>query len=237
MKRYVISTQRSGLNWLRYNIEYHTGLRTPGKELLVSKDTQKESCFIRSHDPMGVSYTRSQYLKEVFSLSKKISDSAWNIINPQRTKNDVVILLLRDYREVFVRTANKNYRKFDVYLSNIRFLNKANTNRKKVFYYEDFVKNPETMSEMLSFLQLPETEGDHLSLDNISNTWDKKAAASVDKYSVNQAAGGGAMTKNNRYDFKHHQQELNQEELDSLDRYINDSLTDSELSYLFRYRS
>jgi len=235
MKRIIVSTQRSGLNWLRYNIEYHAGLRTPGKELLISPETQEQACFIRSHDPLGSSDLKDNSLKKLLSIKGKKKGVAWERINPKSTKNDIVVLLLRDYRESFVRTADKDYSKFDVYLSNIRFFVQSNSAEKAVFYYEDFVKEPTQMYSLLSFLQLSRINGKTFNSASVASAWDNNASASVDKYTVNQAAGGGAMTKKNPDDFKFHQSKISKKELGLIETYVRDNLESAELALIDRY--
>ncbi|WP_417544100.1 hypothetical protein [Marinobacter sp.] len=235
MKRIIVSTQRSGLNWLRYNIEYHAGLRTPGKELLISPETQEQACFIRSHDPLGSSDLKGNGLQKFLPLRGKKKGVAWERINPKSTKNDIIVLLLRDYRESFVRTADKDYSKFDVYLSNIRFFVQSYSENKAVFYYEDFVKKPSEMYNLLSFLQLSRINGNNFDAEGVASAWDSNASASVEKYSVNQAAGGGAMTKKNPDDFKFHQSKISMEELDHLKTHVRDKLKPAELDLINRY--
>lgn len=54
MNRYVVSAQRSGLNWFRFCFESFYGRRTPGKTSLLHKTTHGEQAFLRSHDALNL---------------------------------------------------------------------------------------------------------------------------------------------------------------------------------------
>ncbi len=66
MERYVVSAQRSGLNWLRFCIESFYGRRTPGQTSVIPAAEQPEAAFVRSHDALNLT-----------SRSRKKSGGAW----------------------------------------------------------------------------------------------------------------------------------------------------------------
>ena len=63
MQRYVISAQRSGLNWTRFCVEHFYGLRTPGKTVLIDRASQPEVVFQRSHDALYSTGDRGVFLR------------------------------------------------------------------------------------------------------------------------------------------------------------------------------
>ncbi len=155
-KGIIISYPRSGLNWTRYCIEYFSGKRTPGRTKLVldgeiavyrthnvEKNKGPDSCFCRFQDKTG---------------------------NPLHER---VVLLLRDYKETFVRSKRFAFdergmaaewlirrlkagkvKSFRHFFENVRAFD-AFDGPKLLVKYEDLVSDFKTMLSILDFLEIP----------------------------------------------------------------------------------
>lgn len=223
MDRYVISAPRSGLNWVRFCVEYFLGVRTAGKELLVPKTPREKKAFIRSHDAQ--------------LLTKKKSKGGFNLIDPAATEGDRVSLLLRDPLETYVRMARGRMKVFELYLGNIRFFLQAVAQDKYVAYYDDIVSDPAKMAEYLEFLDIEPAEGfEKISVERLVAGWDQAGMASRDLYGKNQRHGGGSKTRNTPLDFSFHQKSLSTARKHKVWRHLLANLNDDELALLDRYR-
>ncbi|MEM9640844.1 MAG: hypothetical protein AAGA19_05035 [Pseudomonadota bacterium] len=226
MERIVISSPRSGLNWLRFVVEDQCGLRTPGKTVLIDAADQPKAAFVRSHDPLGLSRRPG--------LFRRGPGAGFTRIDPEHTRDAIVVLLLRDYREVFVRSCKKRYSKYRYYTGNIEFFLRATSERKKVFYYEEAVKTPADMAKLLAFLELSGPEGP-VTADMLSDRWDDMGTRSRIIYDKNQRAAGGAKTKADPLNFTFHQQNLSPKETSKLTDVTRSALPPEGLALLDRY--
>ncbi|MEM8786745.1 MAG: hypothetical protein AAGE76_00630 [Pseudomonadota bacterium] len=226
MGRIVISTQRSGLNWVRYVIEAQTGLRTPGKTVLIDAKDQPNEVFTRSHDPLQRSVRTHWWARR--------PGPALKAIDPAHTGGDTVVLLVRDYREVFVRACRKSYRRYAAYLGNLEFYDLAATRRKAVFHYEDIVKDPAAMAGLIAFLGLEGREGSVRAAD-LARDWDRMGQASRGIYDKNQRAAGGAQTRREPFNFRFHQANLSAEDLRRLKDTTRAAVAPGSLEILWRY--
>jgi hypothetical protein len=223
MDRYVISAPRSGLNWVRFCVEYFLGVRTAGKELLVPKTRREVKAFFRSND--------------AHLLTKNKSKGGFNLIDPAATDGDKVSLLLRDPLETYVRMAGGRMRVFELYLGNIRFFLQAAATDKYVAYYDDIVSDPAKMTEYLEFLDIEPAEGfEKISADRLKAGWAQAGLDSRNLYGQNQRHGGGSKTRNTPLDFNFHQKKLSDARKHKVWRYLIANLSEEELALLDRYR-
>jgi hypothetical protein len=220
MRRYVVSAQRSGLNWLRFCVERFYGVRTPGRKMLLGEADHPDEAFVRSHHPLG-------------TVKKGL---AWRRIDPAETADDIVLLILRHPLETFVRAAERDYARFRAYPDNIHFFVRASSRRKAVFYYEDLVESPRALASAMDFLQLTPAAGmPRPTLELISAHWTEAAEQSKSIYDINQAKSGGAHTRTNPADFAFHQRKLSPREKDKVWQYLEDHLSSEEMRLLDRY--
>jgi hypothetical protein len=240
MTSYVISTQRSGLNWVRFNIEYHLGWRTPGKTLLISREDQPEAAFVRKHDPLRVFDVRSPRKKLRDLLLPDYRRKARQRrqrprIDPESLgPEDHLVVLVRDPRESFVRAAHKRYSRFGIYLANLRFFNRATAGSKRIFYYEDYVRDPATMFAIMEALGLVDAT-QSLTPERLAEQWEETAEQSRALYQRNQRHGGGSKTRRQPHNFRFHQSKISPRERAKLDNHIRASLTPEEFALIERY--
>ncbi len=238
MSRIVVSFRRSGLNWLRFCVEYKFGIRTHGKKLLISAKDQKEAAFIRDHDPAATSQLRRGKMENAHWLKRIGMRVAFARLKNTKTiarEDDILVLLIRDYREVFVRSSQKNYTHFGGYLSNLRYFTDAPCKKKAVFYYEDYVSDPAKMLEVLKFLEISALSGKQVSDKEFIDAWGEMGEKSRALYSKNQGHRGGAMTKETPLDFDFHKRGLSDDELEELKRVTLETINSEEREILKRY--
>lgn len=141
----IISYPRSGLNWIRWNVEYFTGRPTPGCTRIVENKINKNYVFHRTHDvkrkkPYNWSCHRKFYSKKLKPLYKNV---ILLLRNPyelygrrKKTKEKVVPQGLRAYKDNLIT--------FDKFKGN-----------KLLVYYEDLIKNYEReMKRICDFLEI-----------------------------------------------------------------------------------
>lgn len=222
-KRYIISAPRSGLNWLRFLIEKLFGISTPGKKVLLGTQKQNNIEFVRSHDPLRVSKRKTDAL-------------AWTRIRHEETAHGIVLLIVRDPLEVFVRMAKKKPKAFKLYSGNIHFFQKAVAEKKMCVYYEDLISSPETMAEALAFLELVPADGfNSLKIGALTENWDTLNDESRGLYDKNQARGGGSQTRLVADKFTHHQKQLTKTQKLKVWRLLENELDHDGLKLLERY--
>lgn len=224
MNRYVVSAQHSGMNWLRFCIETYYGQRTPGATSVLTANDCPETVIIRSHDALNLT-----------GRSTKTRD-AWATLAPEGTLDDVVLLILRDPLETFVRMAKKDWGHFRGYLSNIAFYDRAASSQKDVVYYDDLILKPSAMLKALEALRIGPADGYSApTLERITADWDEFSNRSRGNYDVKQARIGGAQTKDAPTDMKFHQRNLSPEEKRQVWVYLQLRLSRVQLMLLERY--
>ena len=145
----LMSFPCSGAHWIRYCVEYFSGKRTPGKELWAIGGRLKWAKYLARHgkilmcnlglaNPNDFIMGRSHHPKVLESRHNKL------------------ILLLRNYKELFVRTSfplsNSKMGVFENLPKMIQSFHEFNGD-KLLVYYEDLVSEDFTcMGEVLSFL-------------------------------------------------------------------------------------
>lgn len=227
--RYILSAPRSGLNWVRYCVEYYCKLETPGRHKLIEQDTPPKIAFTRTHDPYRYR------LRSLFGLKYRI---AWTPVTRKQTLDAKVVLLIRNPIELFVRMAGKDYAKMKPLFNCIEFFDKLDHSNKAVFYYEDFTDRAESMFELIKFLDFDLTHlEDEISLDFLQKTWLETAQLSRADYNIEHKAGGGAMTKGDPKNFKFHSASLEKQEIDLIWGKIERDLSSSQYALLSRYKN
>jgi len=188
----IVSMERSGLNLIRHIIESLTNYRTPGKTHI---HTQGALIFHRTHrvTPPKINAARA------FVFQNEVSNYC------------KMILLLRDPREIFVRTCEKDINMMKHYFEMLDAFERF-SGKKQIIYYDDLIANDDTFSKIFTML-------------GIEKFYDTKAIpelrkSSVNWYDSNQQMGGGSQTKGDTTLLKEHQKKLTKEELDELQRLI-----------------
>jgi hypothetical protein len=123
----LVSLPRSGLNWLRYCIEYFSKEPTPGEFRLIKKTDENKYIVAREH-----------WLRK----------GTTNI-----NEHSKAVLILRNYKESFVRHACNQIKMMNDYLFNIGIFD-AYKGPKLVTYYEDLITDTNAIGEVLSFLDI-----------------------------------------------------------------------------------
>lgn len=225
MDRYVVSAQRSGLNWLRFCIEAFYGTRTPGQASLLTRDEAPAAVFVRSHDALNLR-----------TRARKKAKGSWTPLDPKAVAGDKVLLLLRDPLETFVRMAGRRYPRFLSYVSNIRFYDQAKGADRCVAYYEDLVGDPATMVRVMEFLEITPAEGYTApSVNEATARWAELSERSRQNYDAKQSGSGGSHTKGRPTDFSFHRRGLSAEESEMVWRYLQLRLSPAQLLLLDRY--
>lgn len=217
---YVVSAPRSGLNWLRFCMEHYMGVKTPGKDVLVKAETGLEPVFRRTHNARkGARPEKGTPLVQ--------------ITKPE----DKVLILLRDPLETFVRAAEKSYKEYRGFIENIRYFTRCAARQKHVAYYEELTAKPAAMLQTIDFLGVAPLPGRAVpSLAQLSADWTELGEMSRGSYSVRQAHGGGAMTRERPNDFRFHQQKLSEAEKQQVWRHLRRALDDEQMALLARYQ-
>lgn len=207
----VVSTQRSGLNWIRYCVETLSGRRTPGLPLRVQAPLAAPSVFDRTHDAAGVT-------------GRVDSSVAWVRPDPQRHAR--ALLLLRDWRETFVRHADGSPDAMANFVGNLRWFD-AFGGERLVAYYEDFTQDREALARVLRFLRV---DADLTDFDLAAHE-----RASRGLYDHNQAAGGGSMTRDDPRNMRFHQQRVDPARIAGWEAWMRAQLGPLFEPYLGRY--
>lgn len=216
---YVVSAPRSGLNWLRFCLEYYLGVKTPGHDILVKGDGVRQPAFIRAHNARKGS-----------NLNK--GTAFGEITKPE----DKVLLLIRNPLETFVRSADRSFKRYNNFVENIRYFSTCNAGSKLVAYYEEHTTKPEVMAGIMKFLDIPPAPGFTTpEAGRLSEEWQELSAKSRSTYDMQQAHGGGSMTQANPTDFSFHQRALSGEEKQQVWRFLQRKLTPEQMKLLARY--
>lgn len=220
-KGIILSYPRSGLNWVRYCIEYFSGKRTPGRMKLISsgapviyrshnvqKNNGPNSCTCRFYDENG---------------------------DPM---HENVVLILRNYRETFIRSKRNvldndgkapgklirrinegEVKSFKHYFENIRAYDSFQGS-KLLIRYEDLVKDFSVMEEILDFLSISH------------NTKNFDLAEHREKSIGIYDSQHKSFTKRNVKDFKFHQKFADPGIIKALDKMVKRDHGDIFQKYL-----
>ena len=204
-KGIIISYQRSGLNWVRYCIEYFTGLRTAGRTKLVESG---ELAVYRTHNV--------QKRQPPYSCACSFYDERGNPLHHK------VVLLLRDYRESFIRVAKGwkggippaeeiekgNVLNFKNYFENLKAYDRF-TGKKLLIRYHDLIKDFNQVIKILDFF------GFNYNLEGFDLKHHRQKSLQI--YNTQHKS----YTKNNLMDFSYHQNSVDLAILDALDRFVD----------------
>ena len=215
-KGIIVSFPRSGLNWVRYCIEGLTGQRTAGKKKLVSDG---ELAVYRTH----------------YVNKSKGPDSTFCAFygSSGESLHERVVLLLRDYRESFLR-ASKSWRgyqpspeairrgevfKFNRYFENLAAFD-AFTGEKRLVRYSELIGDFSQVIGILDFLELNYNAAD---FDVESHR--QRSLKIYDRQHK-------SFTKRNLHDFTWHQHQAERGVLEALDAFVDDNYRDLADRYL-----
>ncbi len=206
----VVSYPRSGLNWVRYCCEYFSGVKTPGRPRLIAAGPE---LFARTHD---VRRHKIRHKTQFYDAQGQPRFGA-------------MILLLRDYKAVYVRQARRRYLPMRVnllymrrYLANLAAYD-AFPGPKLLVYYEDLMRDFAEMERILAFLGI---EADTGGFDV-----EEHARRSMGLYDIDH----GAQTKANRRDTGYHSRRLTPEQRRFLDAHFQRQAPELYRRYLARY--
>jgi hypothetical protein len=142
----MLSLPRCGSNWIRYWFEYFSNENTSERNILVEKNHWGE---LRTDKTFATLYKRHELTKEEIKLREI----------------EKIVLVLRDYKECFVRHCiGRNFesrvKRLNQYVDNL-YTYDSFMGDKIIMYYEDFVLNPkESMQRFLNFLNIKNEWGD-----------------------------------------------------------------------------
>ncbi|MEO7100696.1 MAG: hypothetical protein ABI162_15145 [Luteolibacter sp.] len=225
MKPIVISSQRSGLNFLRVCIESLTGQRTPGKPLLVEESPDKQTVFIRTHDAANISGK---------------SEGSWKEVEPDFARKRKIVILIRNPFEIFARElkiADKAaaWFKLELYVSNLNRFCSLEDCTKRFFYYEDFAVDPKHMTDLIRFMEIKTADGQQVDLKTVEKEWLKLQETGRDLYDVNQKRAGGSMSRNAEDKLSFHQAILSEEDKMSVVGFLEAKVSEPGKAILARY--
>jgi hypothetical protein len=225
MKPIVISSQRSGLNFLRVCIESLTGRRTPGKPLLVEKSAESPTVFLRTHDAANISGK---------------SDGAWMTVDPATARGRRIVLLIRNPYEIFARELkiaeqDAAWLKLEIYTSNLNHFCTLADCTKRHFHYEDFTVDPGHMTDLIRFLHIHAADGRQVEPETTRSQWDSLQETGRNLYDVNQKGAGGSMSRNAEDKTKFHQSILTEEEMRAVTRFLEEKASPDGKTILARY--
>ena len=215
-KGIIISYQRSGLNWVRYCIEYLTGLRTSGQTKLLEKG---DLAVYRTHNIKKKNGPNS--------IACRFYDEQGQPIHNK------VVLLLRDYRESFLRVAkgrgkgvptvediqNENIFNFKNYFENLKAYDKFR-GPKLLIWYHDLIDDFSQITKILDFLGL------YYDLEDFDLEYHRRK--SVEIYDGQHQS----YTKRNLQDFQYHQNNVDLQVLEALDAFVDKNYRNLATKYL-----
>lgn len=216
----LLSLPRTGSNWVRYWFEYFSNENTSERNVLIETNHWGE--------------TRTEKTNATLYKRHKLTSKDIECRDIKK-----LVLVLRDYRECFVRhcrgrTFDRRVSRMTDYTDNIKVYDDFK-GEKIIMYYEDFVSDPATyMKQFLDFL-------------NITNDWvdidvKKHRDISVKLYESGGSSKVGSQTKGapsltkGKANFKFHQQDLDEETKQLLESWFIENYTDLHDLYLSRYK-
>lgn len=204
----IVSYPRSGLNWLRYCIEFFSGMRTPGRPLLVEAG---KTIISRTHDVRG--------------NTRNGSHDCWRVLFDGQNAPlfNKLILVLRDFRECYLGEAFPNLDHLESYAENIKAFHSF-PGEKVLVAYEDMIGNFSEVSRILDFIGVPH--------DNQTFDMEFHQRQSILIYHRRRFSH----TRNNLFDFRYHARNASSETVKEVETHVK-SLLGAELCarYLHRY--
>jgi len=198
----IVSYQRSGLNWVRYCAEWFSRQRTPGHKRpipMIMLKEKKNFLFCRSHNVNSYGPIHGTHC-QFFLVNKPIFKK--------------MIMLVRNYKEVFVRQADKRIRKLMPYFVNLQAYEDF-PREKLLIYYEDLIADFSYMEKILDFL------GVRYDMENFDVNIHARRSRKV--YSSGRPVLQKCQTAANPLDFTFHSRKMKQEKKLWLDQFYKDN--------------
>ena len=209
-KGIVVSFPRSGLNWLRYCLEHLTGLRTAGRTKIHDWG---DLVVYRTHNVRDFGGHDSCHCPFYDSDGKPIHNK--------------VILLIRDYRETFIRMTKSQQGTvpspeeirsgqvfhFRDYFENLKAFDEF-MGDKLLVYYGDLISDFSEVKRVLDFLDL--------SYDLSTFDIDYHQQQSLELYDIQHKS----YTKDNLYDLYFHRNQVSPEVVEAIDDFANNNYKD-----------
>ena len=216
----MLSLPRTGSNWVRYWFEYFSSENTSERNVLVETNHWGEQ---RTEKTNATLYKRH-------AMSQK------DLVDRGIQK---LVLVLRDYRECFVRhcrgrTFEKKIGRMTDFTDNL-YTYESFPGEKMIMYYEDFVSDPKTY--MKEFLDFVDARNDWNGIDvkehrDISVKLYESGGSDKVGY---KTRGAPSMTKG-KTDFKFHQKDLPAETKLLLEQWFKAEHSEIHDKYLGRYK-
>ena len=216
-KGIIVSYPRNGLNWVRYCIEYFSGLRTAGPKKIYEKG---KLAVYRTHDVKRFGPRNSCFCAFYNQKGKPLHNK--------------VLLLLRDYHESYIRHSNNKNRafptaeeirngkrlfKFKNYFDNLKAYDQF-SGKKTIVYYHNLVKDFTEVTKILDFF------GFSYDLTNFDLEYHRQQSLQI--YDIQHKS----YSKNNLYDFTFHQAQVDPEVNKALDEFVEANYKDLADRYL-----
>ena len=216
----MLSLPRCGSNWVRYWFEYFSNENTSERNVLVETNHWGVE---RTTDTKATLYKRHKLSQE-------------DIVGREIEK---LVLIVRDYRECFVRHCVG--KKFERRVGRMKdFTDNLYTydsfqGEKMIMYYEDFVADPKTyMKQFLDFVDV-KSEWDDIDVAEHRDISVKLYETGGSENVGSQTKGAPSLTKG-KADFQFHQKELDEETKQKLEEWFRVEHTDIYTNYLDRYK-
>ena len=165
-KTILVSHPRSGLNWIRYCIEYFSGSPTPGRTKIVEDGSP---AVYRTHDvrkAKGPETCDCRFYEEA-RYPRVVREILWRTPYRFTPIFSRMVLILRDYHDNAVR---ENWR-LSRYIENILAFERFEGD-KLVLYYEDIKDDFSQIEHLLDFIGIPhDRDYDLAELRERSLTW------------------------------------------------------------------
>ncbi|MGK7887016.1 MAG: hypothetical protein AB4057_20605 [Crocosphaera sp.] len=205
-KGIIVSYPRNGLNWVRYCIEYFSGLQTPGKTKIYD---QGKFAVYRTHNVKRPGPRSSCYCAFYDHDGKPIHKK--------------VLLLLRDYHESYIRVAKRKQNgvvptaeeirngkifNFKDYFENLKAYDQY-SGTKMIVRYHNLVKDFSEITKILDFF------GFSYDLSNFDI--EEHRQKSINLYDTQHKS----YSKDNLYNFTFHQSQVDPEVNKAIDEFVD----------------
>ncbi len=204
----IISSERSGLNFVRHIVESMTPYRTAGK--------------VHIHEKGKLIFHRTHHV-----YSKTTSPGRTHVKEHEKDRYKKILYLIRDPRETFVRAYNKNWERLTDYCDNLKYFDEFKGD-KKIVYYDDLISDDKVLGEIFDFFDIEK----YFKLEDMP----RLRIDAVEWYDKHQQKGGGSMTKGKVDTLTMHQQQLSSKELVELSNFLKNHLKD-QLEYFDRWNN
>ena len=206
---YLLSYPRSGNTWLRYCIETLSGIRTIG---YLNSDLKDKGVLEKYRNDQNVILIKRHETKEI-------------------TKNDKLILIIRDYNEVLIRHKGVSHNIIKEsgntspvnYLSLIEFYESFSGDKILIFYEDLITDTRSNIERVLSFLEITVTDE---TISSFFENIELHKTKSIDLYGESKTKG--------RVDVRH-SSILSKDKKDKNKNFLKEKYSDLYSKYLNRY--